>query len=265
MIGKFLYAIFLLICTTTVQAEGDGAKDYLIGPDDSIKITVALHPELELETRVLASGAITYPWLGEVIVGGGTTADAANKIAKGLKDKNYIVQPQVNVFVTDYQSKVFSVLGKVTKPGKYPINVPLKLTDAIAVAEGTTTEASEIVTLTSTKNGVETKTNYDLRELLASNGTKANPVIKPNDVIFVPQYPVFYVYGEVKTPGAYKLEPNMRVAQAVSVGGGLTDRGSKRSVDIEHTNADGTVTKKAANYNDLISPNDTIYVNSSWF
>lgn len=86
-----------------------------------------------------------------------------------------------------------------------------------------------------------------------------------DDVVYVERAPKFYIYGEVQKPGAYRLERNMTVQQVLSVGGGLTARGTERGMRIKRRDADGNVREFKAQNEDLIQIDDVIYVKESWF
>ena len=76
---------------------------------------------------------------------------------------------------------------------------------------------------------------------------------------------MFYIYGEVQKPGTYKLEPNMTVLQALSVGGGLTPRGTERNVRIKRQTPDGKLEILNAHHDDKVQANDVVYVQESLF
>ena len=77
--------------------------------------------------------------------------------------------------------------------------------------------------------------------------------------------PVFYIYGEVQRAGTYRLEPNTSVMHAISVGGGITARGTERGLKINRRAADGTLTKIDAQLGDPVRADDIIYVSESLF
>jgi polysaccharide export outer membrane protein len=89
--------------------------------------------------------------------------------------------------------------------------------------------------------------------------------VRNGDIIFVPRAPLFYIYGEVQRPGAYRLEKDMTVMQALSVGGGLNVRGTERGIRINRHNGDGKVTTIEIRMDDLVRENDVIFVKESLF
>ncbi len=95
--------------------------------------------DLDCVLRVSKDGTITFPLIGRVVIGGKTPQDAALAI-KALLAKDYLVNPQVNVTVTEYAKRLFTVLGQVQRPGSYdlPDRDPLTLIQAIGMAGGYT-------------------------------------------------------------------------------------------------------------------------------
>ena len=107
--------------------------------EDIVEISVFQEPDLLTKTRVSQSGSITFPLIGEVKIGGLTPEAAAQSIRTQLA-KDYIINPQVTVTVTEYSKRRFTVLGQVQKPGAYemPDREAVSLLQAIGTAGGYT-------------------------------------------------------------------------------------------------------------------------------
>jgi polysaccharide biosynthesis/export protein len=102
---------------------------YRLAAGDVIRVTVFQNPDLSLEARVSESGVISYPLLGAVQLGGMSVAQAERRIADGLRDGNFVKQPQVSILVSQVRGNQVSVLGQVGRPGRYPLEVAdLRLT-----------------------------------------------------------------------------------------------------------------------------------------
>lgn len=123
------------------SAEGAAANpdDYRLGQGDEITIQVFDEPDLSLSTLVTATGSINYSYLGDVKVSGKTPVELENHIA-GLLQNGYLVNPSVNVRVTQYRP--FFISGEVRSPGSYPYQPGLTLDRAISLAGGLTDRAS---------------------------------------------------------------------------------------------------------------------------
>jgi polysaccharide export outer membrane protein len=85
------------------------------------------------------------------------------------------------------------------------------------------------------------------------------------DTIFVERAPVFYIYGEVQRAGAYRLEPNMIVMQALALGGGLTLRATERGIGVHRRMPDGRFRKLEAKLTDPVQADDIVFVRESLF
>ena len=83
-----------------VTHAADAARDYLIGPGDSLRITVYQSPDLTLETRVAESGTITYPLLGSVKLGGLSVAQAEAEITRGLREGSFSARSSTSATTT---------------------------------------------------------------------------------------------------------------------------------------------------------------------
>ena len=90
-------------------------------------------------------------------------------------------------------------------------------------------------------------------------------LVAAGDVIFVQRAPVFYVYGEVQSPGSYRIERDMTVRQALAQGGGLTTRGSERRLQLHRRDESGKLTVIQPRLDDPIRPDDVLQVREAWF
>jgi polysaccharide biosynthesis/export protein len=76
---------------------------------------------------------------------------------------------------------------------------------------------------------------------------------------------VVFVYGEVQRPGRYRLDRGMTVMQAIAVSGGLTSRGTEKGLAISRRAETGSVEKQRAGLDDVVEPNDVVFVGESLF
>jgi polysaccharide export outer membrane protein len=248
---------------------GDVKQDYVLGAGDVVRVTVYGSPDLTTETRISSAGTLTFPLLGDVVVGGLSTAVAEKKIATNLEEGGFVKQPQVNLVVVQFQSQTVSVLGEVNRPGRYPLDRPSTLTDVLAMASGTTANGSEIVTVTSLRDGKPEKREYDLREWFDRGQASQNPSVRGDDIIFVTAREVS-VLGQVVRPGKYSVMSGVRnVGDFLSMAGGIAPGGAdiivvtitregkldKREIDVDQSFRSGDT---AANIE--LRGGDMIYV-----
>lgn len=256
---------WMLVLVMSFFFNAASASDAVLGAGDTLRVTVYGHPDLSLETRVAESGSITYPLIGSVKVSGLTPAAAEKRIAGMLEKGGYLRNPQVNIAIAENQSQQVSVLGQVTRPGRYPVSGARSLTDIIALAGGFTPDAGDKVTLVRTRNGKTIKEELDIYAMVQNGDMKKNLQLTTNDVLYVERAPRFYIYGQVQNPGTYKLERNMTVLQALSVGGGLSPRGTDRGVRLKRRAADGTLQEMTVKHDDIVQMDDVVYVRESLF
>jgi polysaccharide biosynthesis/export protein len=250
----------------TERAEAPPAQEYPLGPGDIVKISVYNNPDLATEAQISQTGTISFPLVGEVKIGGLSRGDAEKAIAKSLGDGGFVPNAHVNMLVTEYRSQQVSVIGEVNKPGKYPINQKVTLTDLIAMAGGISPKGGNLVTIIrKDANGRTAQYEVDFKNMLSGGDPDRNVRIDSEDIIYVPPAPVFYIYGEVRQPGAYPLTSDMTVRQALSLGGGLTARGSESGIQIDRKAPNGQVTTRRARLTDRIRPDDVVQVPEAWF
>jgi polysaccharide export outer membrane protein len=237
-----------------------------LGAGDSIRVMVFQNPDLTTETRVSDRGTIVFPLVGEVALSGHTPSAAGDRIAEQLKQGNFLKNPQVTVSVLQVRSRQVSVLGQVARPGRYALDdTSSKLTDILALAGGIGPAGDDTVTVMARRNGKVSKLEVDVVEMYRSGDLSPNIEVQNGDTIFVPRAPVFYIYGEVQRPGAYRLEPDMMVMHALSLGGGLTPQGTQRGLKIHRRMPDREVRKLDAQLDQPVQPDDVIYVRASLF
>jgi polysaccharide export outer membrane protein len=83
--------------------------------------------------------------------------------------------------------------------------------------------------------------------------------------VVIERAPVFYIYGEVVHAGAYPVGTNLTVMQAISLGGGITPRGSESRIKLRRAKDDGKVVESDAALTETVRPNDVIFVKESIF
>lgn len=245
---------------------GHAGSREALGAGDSIRVTVFQNPDLTTETRVSELGTIVFPLIGEVALAGQTPADAASRIAVQLRRGDFLKNPQVSVSVLQVRSRQVSVLGLVGKPGRYALDdTSTRLSDVLALAGGIAPGGDERVTVMTQREGKAGKIEVDLAGMYRTGDVSSDIEVQNGDTIFVPRAPVFYIYGEVQRPGSYRLEPHARVMNALSLGGGLTPRGTDRGLKIHRLMPDGTLRKLDAQLTDPLQPEDVVYVKEGLF
>jgi polysaccharide biosynthesis/export protein len=237
-----------------------------LGPGDSVNIQVYGQPDMSTTVYVGDDGTVPVPLAGNVQVAGMSPAQASARIETALKSANILVDPHVSITVTQSRSQRVSVLGQVGTPGRYPIESNTSILDLLAQAGGISANGSDIVfILRQDKNGKEIRYPVDLKGLANGNGTVPSMSLQGGDSVFVPKAEQFSIYGEVTTPGRYRVEPEMTVIEAIARAGGITLRGSQNRVVIKRKQANGAYSTVKAKPGDLVQPDDVIQVKESIF
>jgi polysaccharide export outer membrane protein len=241
-------------------------SEYRLGPGDVVRITVYNNPDLTTEAQITQQGRISFPLLGDVQIGGIEKSQAETIIARRLSAGGFVVKPQVNVLVLGFKSQQISVLGQVNRPGKYPIEQASTLADLLAIAGGIAQSGGDTIThITKGADGRIVKRDIDINQALRNGEMDKNIHVVNGDIVYVPRAPMFYIYGEVQRPGQYRLEKDMTVMQALSVGGGLNLRGTERGIRVNRRGGNGKVETLQSELTDLLKENDVIFVRESWF
>lgn len=237
-----------------------------IGMGDMVRVTVFRNPELTTEARVSERGTILFPLIGEVAVSGLTPAQVGKVISDRLAKGRYVVNPEVTVSLAQINSRQVSVLGNVQKPGRYPLDsTTARLTDLLALAGGIAPTGDDRVTVMTTRDGKTTRQDIDVAHMIATGDLSRNIELQAGDTIYVGRAPMIYVTGEVTRAGAYRVEKDMTVMQAIALGGGITPRGTDRGIRIHRRNGDGQVHRIDAKLNDPVKVDDVIFVRESLF
>jgi polysaccharide export outer membrane protein len=254
------YVLVLAASGLQTAAAREGDTEYVIGPADVVHITVFENPELTSDVRVSETGSITFPLIGKLPVVGLNLSQAEAAIAKKLSDGHFVAQPQVTILPTLVRGSQVTVVGHVNRPGRYPLETTnTHVSDAIAAAGGIEPLGADTIILIANRNGQVTRKSLDVNDLFVK-GSVLDELVQGGDTIYVPRERVFYVYGEVRAPGAFRLQPHMTVMQGLAVGGGATERGSQTRFRIYRQQDDGTVHEFPLNLPDLLQPNDVIFV-----
>lgn len=176
-------------------------------------------------------------------------------------NQDFILQGGETIYVG---SRDISVVGQVLRPAKYGIQGGLrKISDFIAYAGGPTELAGDVLFYTTSASGTPVTEQVSIDDLLKSPTSSNNKQVYPGDVLYVPKAPQVYVYGEVQRPGNYKIERNMSVMQAIVKAGGLTIRGTQRSVKLHRRDGSGTVVKQHPELSDTLQDEDVLYIEES--
>jgi len=215
---------------------------------------------------VSESGAIGYPLIGSVPVKGLTLPAAEAKISQMLRDGGFVVNPQVNILLTEGFGNLVSVIGEVNKAGRYSVDAAGgHVSGMLAAAGGVSPTGGEVIWVSGMRNGKQFRRDVDIVKMSATGNTADDIELYGGDTVYVSRAPMFYIYGQVQKPGQYRLERGMTVIQALAEGGGLTGKGTQRGIVRHRRDANGKIKEEGVSMDENVQDMDVIYVKESLF
>jgi polysaccharide biosynthesis/export protein len=261
----------MLISHASAQTDA-----YVIGPDDVLDIVVWNQADLTGRFPVGSDGSLTFPLLGRVPAAGLTVRKLELQLTR-LLSEGFLRQPQVAVTVETYRSRQIFIVGEVRQPGTFYLSGQETLLQALARAGSTTPTAGDEVLIVRPKARVEVqgplRPDEHVNDVLRVNLEKLQMgtldqtiVLQHGDTIFVPKAETVtvYVVGQVRNPGAYNLTKGLTVLQALSLAGGLTDRGASGRIKIVRQ-VNGDKREVRVDLSEVVQPNDTVVVPERFF
>ncbi len=232
---KCLWRCLLVVLAWCAIARPVAVGEYRVGQGDVLEITVFEEKELDRVVRVSADGFIAFPLVGKVKVSGLTPLEIADLLTQKLA-ADYLVNPQVGVFIKEYVSRYVEVMGKVGAPGRYNLTGGAHLTNVLSRAGGPAKEAGKTLVLvranTDAKDGYEGPVYIDLHDLLEEGDMSLNVVVRSGDLVFVPGADEVYVNGEVSQPGPVVYVEGMTLMQAISKVGSFKQTAAVNRIQI---------------------------------
>lgn len=218
-----------------------------LGADDLIAISVYDAPELTRTVRIEPDGLIHLPMLqGSITAAGLRPGELEKRIGEALVEEQILVDPYVKVTVAEYHSRPISVVGAVKKPLVFQAVGNVKLLDALARAEGLTTDAGSEILLTRGQS-VE---RISVKRLLHDADPTVNFDLHGGEEVRIPDAGKIFVVGNVRKPGAFLVRDTTEssVLRMVALSEGLApfagkiayiyrqdSSGSKKEIAVELT------------------------------
>ncbi|MBN2062107.1 MAG: SLBB domain-containing protein [Deltaproteobacteria bacterium] len=278
-----------LIPSTALSQE----KAYKIGPRDVLTLSIYAGGEEQqkLEMTVSSQGVINVPFIGPVTAGGLTIPELEDLITKPL-ERDYFVDPEVNIRIKEYHSLQYYISGAVKSPGLYEMTAEASLMELIAKAGGVLPERGNVAyILRASTSDIKSERDVanllssrepikiDLKSLLDRGDMSHNPVLNSGDVVYIPLEKALdlaeskiYVEGEVKSPGVYSFQPGLTALNACIMAGGFTNFAApNRAIIIRKAGEEQETIKinlddvKKGKLNDMeLQPGDRIHIPETW-
>lgn len=163
----------------------DMSKEYLIGPEDVLDITVWKNcPDLCRTVPVRPDGKMSLPLVNDVQAAGLSPMDLRQHLTEQLSE--YLPSPEVSVIVREVHNFKVAVVGSVKMPGDYEIKSQATVLELLARAQGLTEFANRDKIVVLRQNGTKTdRIKFNYRKV-AEGDDQDNFYVRAGDVIVVP-------------------------------------------------------------------------------
>lgn len=214
---------------------------YRIGPGDLLDIRVFNKPQFSRDgVRVDGRGMIRMPLIeGEIQAACRTVGELAKEITTRYLE--YARSPQVDVFIKEYQSTPVAVIGAVRSASRFQLQRRVRLLELLSFVGGPADNAGRSIQIVHATGAsmCDTPTPgasaevaaidyYRLSDTLRGE-EKANPFVRPGDIVSLPEAEQVFVVGNVVKPSAIPLREPITVTRAIAMAGGkLPDTKSDR-------------------------------------
>ncbi len=144
LLGAFAWGAFLCACgpsappSTSLKAATENTT---LGPGDIFRMEIVGEQEIPKEFQVATDGTVTFPYVGVMKVAGFEPQQVSSNVRAVLIEKDILTDPTVIVSVTEYRSKMVTILGQVRSPGSFPLAPGMTLLQAVSMAGGFTSIA----------------------------------------------------------------------------------------------------------------------------
>ena len=238
-----------------MAASSEADERYRIGPNDVLDIRVFNRPQLSREAvRVDGRGMIRMPLIeAEIQAACRTEIQLGREIA--TRYLKYQRNPQVDVFIKEYQSKPVAVIGAVNQPGRFQLQRRVRLRELLTFAGGPADRAGRsiqvmhaapltVVCGMPAAEGVADElltglVSYRLDDTMRGDQV-FNPYIQPGDIVSIPDADQIFVVGNVFRPASIPLKERITVSRAVAMAGGAMPDAKREKVRVVRQSPGGT-------------------------
>ena len=216
-------------------------------------------------TRVSENGTVTFPLIGSVELGGQTIAKAEQTVASKLREGGFALKPQVNILplcrsaATRSRCSARSTAPAATRSGNLPTPASPTCSPPAASPLG-----ADTVVLIGVRDGKSVRREIDLPTLFAAGSDADDKSTLRRRRDLRPSRPVFYIYGECS---AGRVPPGAQHERDAgpATGGGTSARGTVKGLQVHRRDADGKLQVIEPKMDDLLKPDDVIYIKESLF
>lgn len=185
---RVLAGIFLVLTcsfTTPMTMAAPPAEAYLIEPGDVLEISVWREEDLTKPVVVRPDGGLSFPLVGNVQASGKSVEQLQTEVAEKLK--KYIPDPSVTVAVQQLSGNKVYVIGKVNRPGEFPVTRNVDVVQALSMAGGMTPyAAANKIQILRRNGGKQTAIPFAYGDIEKGESLEQNILLKAGDVVVVP-------------------------------------------------------------------------------
>ena len=161
------------------------ASAYIIGAMDVLEIQVWKEPDLSRQVLVRPDGNITLPLIGDIRASDMNTLDLKALLTERLR--NFVDNPEVTVTLLESRSKNFYIIGKVNRPGTYPLTPNMTVLQALSAAGDLADWADKNSIRIIRRSGEKEEIiPFDYDKVVSGKNLEQNILLQPNDTIVVP-------------------------------------------------------------------------------
>ena len=238
-------------------------------------IQVFDQPDLGGKFTVEADGTFTFPLIGRVKAGGLTLRGFERELKRAAR-RRLLPEPQVTVAVEQYRSQRVFVMGEVRQPGPVALTGGMTLIEALARAGSTLPTASGEVAIVRAAAGRGHGPGHAWPGIAAPRSSgRASAISRAGRCRRTSSCGMatrsscrarssVYVFGQVKNPGAYGIQKNTTVLQALSLAGGVTENGAMNRIQVIRI-VNRIKKELKVKLTDRVRPEDTIIVPQRYF
>jgi len=159
--------------------------EYVIGPQDVVRIDVWKEPEVSRTIPVRPDGKVSLPLLNDIQASGLTALQLGKAIREGLT--KYMTNPEVTVTVAEINSRRIYITGEVARAGAFPLLPNMTVLQALSSAGGFTLFAKRTsIYVLRNEGGKQVKHPFNYKEVVKGKNQDENILLQPGDVIVVP-------------------------------------------------------------------------------
>ncbi len=223
---------------TLVLDDPSTSGNYVLGPDDIVRLTVHNQSQLNTELTVTREGTIFAPLVGETRVAGMTPRQVAILLTEKLGHE-FLVDPQVDVEVKEFRSQWVMVTGQAQRLGRITLRGGTRLKEVLSEAGGFNQYAGETITISRRKPASDEYEIISIGRTEFESG-EVDPMLYHGDIVDVTHSEYAYIQGEVRSPSRIAIERGLTLMRAVAMVGGLTEWANRKEVRVLYPLEDGT-------------------------